>query len=511
MDQIVQTYRLGDQPDAEFREYLARELRLWEPSNVGEVKTAGRPPTKDVVLGAWRDLDRSEALLELIDNSIDEWLRRRTSHPKKSAPELNIYIDVDEESNQLTYEDNAGGVSVDKLEHLVVPGYSDTTALSKTIGSYKTGGKKAVFRLAEAVSIITRYWNPAETSDDAITVQLGPQWINDAEKYEFPYAYLKDKSVIERGQTRYVFQLRQEPGVPAWYSDPDQVDKIVYQIRLTYTLLLVRNPNIHIYVLNRTEPLTPLEDLYDFSGTHDKDVDIRPQEVIFEVEMEHEGRKHRIDIEIVLGCRTTSGSKKRGSAGIDLYGNDRLFVAYDQATFAERLPSSAQTKNLVRGYINLRGPNVFIPWDTHKRHLNTDREIMNVLLTHKLVRDLFDTWKATYNAISQSGEVTKLVQTPLPNLIDRQKRDLAIPHRARVPLVVNRRRGVTLPDAVFRPKVGRKKGKQTETITIKFTLTSDQARVLAAQFGVTGDLQQPSTVSELSTSIKQSLLKKSKR
>src|SRR5438034_11822813 len=113
---------------------------------------AGKAPNKEVVLGAWRDLDRSEALLELIDNSIDAWKRRREKYPDKSAPELNIYIDIDSDTGQLTYEDNAGGVPVGKLENLVVPGYSETDALAHSIGSYKTGGKKAIFRLAMAVN-----------------------------------------------------------------------------------------------------------------------------------------------------------------------------------------------------------------------------------------------------------------------------------------------------------------------------------------------------------------------
>ncbi|HEX6748755.1 MAG TPA: hypothetical protein VF092_15765 [Longimicrobium sp.] len=511
MDQIVQDYRLGEELDSEFREHLAREIRLWQPDNVGELKTAGKPPTKDVVLGAWRDLDRSEALLELIDNSIDEWLRRRTKVPDKTAPELNIYIDIDEESNQLTYEDNAGGVSVDKLEHLVVPGFSDTTALSPTIGSYKTGGKKAVFRLAEAAAIVTRYWNPAGTTDDAIAVQLGPEWINDPDRYDFPYALLKDKSVIEKGQTRYVFQLREEPvGGAPWYTEPDQVQKIVDQIQLTYTLLLIRNPAIKIYFLDRSQPLKPLDDLYDFSATHAGEIDIRPQQVTFEAVLELEGRKHDVQIEVVLGCRRTSGSKKGGpSWGIDLYGNDRLFVAYDQTTFADRFPASA-AKNLIRGYINIKGPNVFIPWDTHKRHLNTDRDIMRLLTTHKLVRNLFDNWRATYAAIAASGEVSNLIQTPLANIIDRSKRDLAIPHRATVAIGPKRGRGAALPDTVYRPKVTPKK-KQRDTIQVTFTLTTDQARTLAAQFGIVGDFQQRATANELSSSIKNWVLRKSKR
>ena len=93
VDQIVADYKLDDLDDSMFRARLAREIALWQPHLAeGVEKQAGAPPNKEVVLGAWRDLDRSEALLELIDNSIDAWNRRRKQYPDKSAQELNIYI-----------------------------------------------------------------------------------------------------------------------------------------------------------------------------------------------------------------------------------------------------------------------------------------------------------------------------------------------------------------------------------------------------------------------------------
>src|SRR6266581_1390869 len=103
IDEIADSYRLGDRDTTAFREILAREIRLWTPKNIGRFEEKGSAPTKDVVLGAWRDLERSEALLELIDNSIDVWLQRQKAYPRKTAKELNIYIDVDEDLHQLTY------------------------------------------------------------------------------------------------------------------------------------------------------------------------------------------------------------------------------------------------------------------------------------------------------------------------------------------------------------------------------------------------------------------------
>src|SRR5688572_29349119 len=85
LDQVVQDYTHPTLDATGFKELLQRELKLWDPRNVDEFKTAGHAPTKDVVFGAWRDLDRSEALLELIDNSIDVWFRRHEQHPGKAA------------------------------------------------------------------------------------------------------------------------------------------------------------------------------------------------------------------------------------------------------------------------------------------------------------------------------------------------------------------------------------------------------------------------------------------
>src|SRR4051812_6275373 len=78
VDQIVKDYKSVEPDEATFRERLMRELALWQPQQSdGIPKELGAPPNKEVVLGAWRDLDRSEALHELIDNSIDAWNRRR--------------------------------------------------------------------------------------------------------------------------------------------------------------------------------------------------------------------------------------------------------------------------------------------------------------------------------------------------------------------------------------------------------------------------------------------------
>src|SRR6267142_2614156 len=135
LETLADEYYSPDIAPSEFAQFLAEERDLWNPDNLGQAETTGNAPRKDIIIGSWRDLDRAEAILELIDNSIDAWMRRREKYPTKTPKTLSIYIDVDESKRQLTYEDNAGGVSRDNIENLVIPGYSETGDLEATIRS----------------------------------------------------------------------------------------------------------------------------------------------------------------------------------------------------------------------------------------------------------------------------------------------------------------------------------------------------------------------------------------
>ena len=509
-DQIVTDYDLPGIAPAEFKRRIAAEASLWQAANIGQFEEGGGPPTKDMILGAYRDLDRSEAILELIDNSIDAWLSRRSSYPKASAPTLEVYVDIDPANGRLIYEDNAGGVKREKLQNLVVPGYSDTTAFSETIGSYKTGGKKAIFRLATAARLDTRYWNPVGTSDEAFSIQLDEAWIGDASRYKFPYALLQDSSVLERGQTIYTLQLHEEPKGAPWYSSPEQRSKIEDAIRRTYSLLLIRHPQINLHFNDRKKPLEPVADLYDFTGAHEAKagLDVRPQRVKFELELEHDGTKKPIIIELVIGCRTTTGMTDGKSWGFDLYGNDRLFVPYEQETFADDLPKG-NVQRRIRGYVNILGPNVFIPWDTHKRHLNHDREIMQILRTHPLIKKVFKNWKDAFQQIADlvRGEGTHSLSKRMTGIFDKNVSDLVIPHEGTLKIDAARKKGVELPDGFYAPRVKGSKKCKKDGLVIKFSITTDDARLLMTFFDLEGEID----AGELSRVVRDDVIERAMR
>jgi hypothetical protein len=506
--EVAESYDFGGLAKNEAIALLEREKSLWATDNVEELRGLGAPPTKDSLLGSYRDLDRSEALLELIDNSIDAWRSRRARYPEHSAKELIIQIEVDKETRRLTYEDNAGGASRDRLVNLVLPGYSDTEPLSPTIGSYRTGGKKAVFRLATAARIDTRYHDPGGATDDALTIHLDEAWMNDPGRYEFLHSPMKDKSKLELGHTRFVLDLRDEPlGGPFWAESPDLTGKIASDIRRTYSLLLLRHP-IKIYFMDRAKHLTPDEALFLFSGTYlPRKLDIRPQRVTFKTALPHQGVLRTFEIEIVLGCRPTTGAV--GYRGIDLYGNDRLFVLNDHHLAPDLLPVTGGRANLVRGFINVKGPNVFIPWDTHKRHLNLDRDVIGLIRKNKLIHQLLENWRHAYNDIS-GREVTKIISTPHSPAIDGKKRDLALPHDSTVELDASRKRGAGLPAEVFAPLLPPAKRSKGD-IKLSIALSEDDARLLGSHYKVDGLPSAHGFTSELAHSVKEDVLKRAKR
>jgi hypothetical protein len=332
--------------------------------------------------------------------------------------------------------------------------------------------------------------------------------MTDVDKYQFPYFDLKDFGGLQRGQTRYLMQLRPEPIGAHWYSNPRELDKISRDIQNTYGLLMARNGDINIYFPKRGKKVTPaLSARYDFSSAHDAKVDIRPQRVEFETELDYQGQKHKLTIELVIGCRVTTATRDDVGPGFDLYGNNRLFKYRDERLFYEQLPKG-QAGNLARGWVNILGPNVFIPWDTHKRHLNYDREIIDLIRTHPAIKSLFENWNEAFQQISRlgSGEITKTINVP-HNLVSATTNELSFGHSDRVPIDATKKRGQKLPATVFRPVVANaKKTKKDIGITLSMVFTIDEARRLAALFQIHGSMDTAQVKRALSEKAKESLI-----
>jgi hypothetical protein len=167
-----------------------------------------------------------------------------------------------------------------------------------------------------------------------------------------------------------------------------------------------------------------------------------------------------------------------------------------------------QVGRLVRGFVNIRGPNVFIPWDTHKRHLNTEREIIvEILQKHKLIKDFFALWNQVYQAISKLGEdqVRSTIKHELYPWKDDKKRDLNIRFSQTIPLP-RKKTGSSLPEEMHRPKVAITSSIHSKPIKITFSVTNMEFRTLCSKYGVGGSPDDRNICKDLAEAIKEAAL-----
>jgi hypothetical protein len=110
-----------------------------------------------------------------------------------------------------------------------------------------------------------------------------------------------------------------------------------------------------MYFPQRKTQVSPeLDRLYDFAGSHNSKLDIRPQLVEFNLKLDHEGKPTPLQIEILIGCRVSTGIRDDKGPGFDLYGNNRLFKYRDRDLFADFLPKG-NVAGYIRGYVNIKG------------------------------------------------------------------------------------------------------------------------------------------------------------
>lgn len=281
---------------------------------------------------------------------------------------------------------------------------------------------------------------------------------------------------------------------------------MTHEIRRTYTLFLVRHPEVKIYFIgNRKDPLKPIESLYKFSGYVEKKnrvvaADIRPQQVYFEWKTEVEGKTHTLNVEIVLGARTTVAQRHgEDAAGIDLYGNDRLFVLQDTEFVPDMINVQANARNYIRGFINIHGANSLIPWDTHKRHLNPEREVLAFLKKNRQVKEYFRRWKEVYSALSSNKALREKTRSEIQPWSIEEKSDLNIPHSSKIVVPKkNTKKVVLLPEEVHKPVIPQNNLKdKNPLIKVEMQFTQEEFRKICTYYSFNGGIDDKETRNQI--------------
>ena len=157
----------------------------------------------------------------------------------------------------------------------------------------------------------------------------------------------------------------------------------------------------------------------------------------------------------------------------------------------------------MRGLINIHAPNIFIPSDVHKRHLNADRELVELLRTSRFMTLFVNGWTRAYQAISR-GDVKHLIKKPVSRW--RTCQDLNVCYDDTIDQLVKRKRGISWPSNIHLPTVASARKDAERRKAIRFLVNRAEFRELCSRYDIEARWSDKAGPRELSVAIKDDLL-----
>lgn len=117
-----------------------------------------------------RDIKLEDAILDLLDNSVDGILRSKQHSGKK--PYKGFYAEIEFKDSTFSISDNCGGIPWDQHKYAFRMGRSnDRKDVAGTVGAYGIGMKRAIFKMGQQCLIST------QNGDNSYEVEITPKWI----------------------------------------------------------------------------------------------------------------------------------------------------------------------------------------------------------------------------------------------------------------------------------------------------------------------------------------------
>ena len=326
-------------------------------------------PTKAFFIDSLtRDLTLEDAILDLVDNSIDGAIQTQAldvsasllhNPPESQSRRVNINTEIT--SDSVCISDAAGGIDPDLIADDVFRLGRPPSDGTSTLGVYGIGLKRAVFKMGSRISVSS--WHPK----GAFEVQYTPEWLDDDTNWTLPIKPLPEREPY--GTTIAVKELH--PEILIRVSEPELLTKLNASLSETYSLFLQRLVTVHLngneiaardIPLGQSDKITPA-----VAELHDDDV----------------------NVEILAGLAPRKGGTwTRGRAGWYVLCNGRVVVFADKTELTGWGVVGPQFTPKHRGFVGVAfffsdNPSL-LPWTTTKRGLNRESRVFQ-LARHKMV------------------------------------------------------------------------------------------------------------------------------
>ena len=172
-------------------------------------KTVSAEPNKNFFVHMLtRDIELSDAILDLLDNCVDGIVRSLGSTLKQEKPYAKYYAKITLTPTEFVIEDNCGGIPLElaksKAFHMGRPPGHDGDAA--TVGMYGIGMKRAIFKIGQQCEVRSR------NGKDAFEVDISKSWLNEPKNWDLPVSRLDPIEIPKAGTTIRISELRSEVG-----------------------------------------------------------------------------------------------------------------------------------------------------------------------------------------------------------------------------------------------------------------------------------------------------------
>jgi len=289
-----------------------------------------------------KDIHLIDAILDLIDNSIDSYIRNKLSDKKT--------ISVTLSKDKFVIEDNCGGMSKESIANRVFRfGLPAKPGEGRTIGVYGIGLKRSIFKMGEEILI------ESDDNKNYCAIRIGKDWLEDEENWKLKFDIIKSTKgkPFTKITIKQLFQ-----NVAGEMETTTFENELRDRIKQTYSIFIEDRVNI---IVNEI-PIEP----YDFSFLDDGK-NFVPFHKIYKF--------NGVEVEIYAGYNLDE------PYGWFVFCNDRLVIRNDTSTNTGwggpvgKIYHYAED-NVFLGLAFFRSDNpLSLPWQTTKENIQFDSPI----------------------------------------------------------------------------------------------------------------------------------------
>lgn len=217
---------------------------------IANLEKADASPTKRFFVSMLtRDISLEDAILDLVDNSLDGALRLAGGR-SENVDYSNHTIDIELNESRFCIADNCGGIPRDIAKNYAFKMgrdfADDRDPDSETIGMYGVGMKRAIFKMGRNAIVKTKH------HEDAYQVPISSAWLEEREWNPLPIEPLDHEAIEKPGTVIEVSDLY--PGVSRHFDNPAFRNDLMVALSEHFTLFLERGLKIRV----NDRPIRPI-------------------------------------------------------------------------------------------------------------------------------------------------------------------------------------------------------------------------------------------------------------